>query len=157
MNCLQSCCNAGTWVSSGIEDMSAIMVDCRVQQGLDSRLGEAPSTRIERLLLTPDNVLGVRVAVKVVPKLDPRERIQLFDTCDRSIFDVIGSAVLLKGSIHLASAENDAVNVFMAVDRLAMFRIRDDPRKVRVARKVFERGSAQRVTQEGFREEDNKR
>lgn len=71
------------------------MVLCLVEQGLYSGLDETPGSGIERLFLTPDDVLGVGVAVKVLLKLLPGEWVQLFDTGDGGVGDVVVGTVFL--------------------------------------------------------------
>ena len=61
MAALETGGNTCAWVSSGVENMSSVVVLGLVQHRLDTRLSEGPCTGVQRLLLGPDNVLGVRV------------------------------------------------------------------------------------------------
>lgn len=114
------------------------MVLGMVQQRLYPGLREAPSARIQRLFLCPDNVLGVGIHVQILLQLGPRERIQLLNTCDRRVFDFFVATVLVERSVDLAGAEDDALNVFWRIDLSAMLGVRDDPLEVRVSREVFD-------------------
>lgn len=136
---LQSCCHTGAWVPTSIQHVSAVMVLCLVEQCLDSRLGEAPGTGVERLFLTPDDVLGVRVHVEVRFQLSPWERIELLDTGDCSRLELLTGAMLVYGDIGLTGAENDALNLVWFFDRLAMFRIWDDPLEMGIPCKILDR------------------
>ena len=73
MSSLQSCRHTCAWVPASIQHVPAVVVLGLIEQGLDSRLSEAPGTGVEGLLLTPDDVLGVWVHVEVLLQLSPRE------------------------------------------------------------------------------------
>jgi len=53
--------------------MLPVVVFGVIEQSLDSRLGEAPCTGIERFLLAPDNSLGVWIHIEVLFQLLPWE------------------------------------------------------------------------------------
>jgi hypothetical protein len=57
----------------------------------------------------------------------PREGIQLLDTSDGGVFNVLIGTMLVECSVDLASAKNDSVNLLRLVDRGAMFRVGNDP------------------------------
>lgn len=152
---LQSSSNTGTGVSAGIHDVFPVVMLRVVQECLDSRLGETPCTSVQRLLLTPDDRLCVGVGVEVLLQLLPRERVQLLNSGDGSVLDVVVGAVLGESGIYLTGAKDDTVNLFRLIDALAMFRIRDDPLELRFASELFNRRSSDRMTKEGLREEDN--
>lgn len=108
--------------------MLAVVVLRLVQQRLDTRLGVAPGTRIQRLLLGPDNRLGVGVQVEILTQLFPGERVQLFNAGDGDVVDVVVGAVLVQGGVDLPRAEDDAVNLVMRLDRAGLVRrVGDDP------------------------------
>ena len=149
--------NTGTWVTTGVHDVLSVVVLGVVEQRLDSWLSETPCTRVQRLLLCPHNRLGVGVAVKVVAELRPWEGVQLLDTCNGNVLDVVVGAVFVESRIDLACAENDTLNLVVAsnVSR-GVRRVRDDPLEMRLAREVTETGASKRMTQQRFREEDDK-
>jgi hypothetical protein len=72
-----------------------------VQQSLDSRLSEDPCTGIGRLLLAPDDGLGVGVRIQVLFELLPREGEQLLDTGYGDIFEALIGAVLDECGVDL--------------------------------------------------------
>lgn len=136
--------------------MSAVVVLRLIEQGLDSRLSEAPGTGVEGLLLTPDDVLGVGVHVEVLLQLSPREGVELLDTGDCSGLDFLACAMLVDGGVGLACAENDALDLVWLFYRLAMFGIRDDPLEVRIPCEILDRRTCQGVPKQKFREEKDK-
>lgn len=111
MRSLQSRGHTGTWVTSGIHDVLAVVMLRLVQQGLDSRLRKRPSSSVQRLLLSPDDGLGVGIAVKILLKKLPREGIELLDTNDGSVGNVVVGAVLVQSSIDLTGTKNDALDL----------------------------------------------
>jgi hypothetical protein len=119
-----------------------------VQQRLDPRLREAPRAGVERLLLTPDDGLGVLVGVEVVAQLRPWEGVELLDTRNGSVLDVVGLDVFAECGVDLTRAEDDAVDVGGLVDGFAVFGVRDDPFEVRVANKVVDGGAGEWVAEE---------
>ena len=130
------------------------MIHCLIQQRLDPWLRETPRSRIQRLFLTPNNVLRVRVHVQVFFELGPGERIELFDACDVCGFYLFVVAVFVEGSVDLASAEYYAFDFFGGGDvACCMFGIGDYPLEVGFAGEVFDVGSREGVAKEGFGEE----
>lgn len=128
MRLLQTRRDRRTRVTARIHDMLAVVVLRLVQQRLDTRLGVAPGTRIQRLLLGPDNRLGVGVQVEILTQLFPGERVQLFNAGDGDVVDVVVGAVLVQGGVDLPRAEDDAVNLVMRLDRAGLVRrVGDDP------------------------------
>ena len=75
--------------------MFPIMILGLIQQSLNPRLGEAPSARIERLFLTPDDCLGVGVHVEVFLEWLPGEGVELLDSCDGCVDMVVFGTVLV--------------------------------------------------------------
>lgn len=90
--------------ATGVEDVTAVVVLGLVEQGLNTRLGVDPGTGVQGFFLAPHDVAGIGVAVQVLLQLSPRERMQLLNTGDGDIADVVGFTMLGEGSIHLASA-----------------------------------------------------
>lgn len=127
-----------------------------IQQRLDPRLYEAPRARVQRLLLTPHDRLGVRVLIEVVAQLCPWEGVELFDARDGGVFLAFGFAVLDEGGVDLAGAHDHAFDLVVGFD-VASFvrRVGNDPLEVGVAGHVFDVGAGERMAEEGFGEEDN--
>lgn len=143
-------CARGT---TGVEDVAAVVVLGSIQQGLDTGLGETPGTGVQRLLLSPDDVLGVGVAVEVLLELSPGEGVQLLDTGDGSVADVVGLTVLDQSGVHLTRAENHTLNLLGLVNGGAVSGVGDDPLEVRVASELGEIRASNGVTQERLGEE----
>ena len=112
------------------------MVFGLVKQGLDPWLRESPTARIQRLFLTPDNVLCVGVHVEIFLELGPWEGVELLDARDGGVFELFGGAVFVQSCIDLACAEDDTLDFFGWGDRFAMFGVRDDPLKAGFASEV---------------------
>lgn len=87
MRALESCGYAGAGIPACIHDVSSVMMLCLIQQGLDSRLGEAPCACVEGFFLCPDNSFGVGVGVEVLAQLGPGEGVQLLDAGDGCGFE----------------------------------------------------------------------
>lgn len=125
-----------------------------VEERLDAGLGEAPGARVERLLLRPDDGLGVRVHVEVLAELGPGERVELLDAGDGGGGELVFGAVLVQGDVDLAGAEDDAVDLVRGEDGVVFVgRVGDDPLEVRLAGEVFDGGARERMAEEGFGEE----
>lgn len=99
---------------------------------------KAPSTSVQRFLLSPDNCFGVRILVKILLKLLPWEWIQLFDSGNGSILVSIVGTVLVQSGVYLTRAEDDAINVGVVIDGLSVFRIWNDPLELRLARELID-------------------
>ena len=106
--------------------------------------------------MTPDNGLGVRVHVEILLQLGPREWVQLLDTGDGDILDILVGTVLVQGGIDLTGAENDTINLIWLVDGLAVFRVWNDPLELGITCELFNRRSCERMTEKGLGEEDDK-
>lgn len=127
-----------------------------VQQRLDPRLSEAPRASIERLLLRPDDILRVRVAVEVLFELLPGEGVQLLNAGDGHVADVIVGAVLVQRGVDLACAKDDTRDLFLGLDVAARVRgVLDDPFEVRLASELVDARSGQGMSQQALREEEN--
>jgi hypothetical protein len=129
-----------------------------VEQGLDTGLSEAPGTGVERLLLAPDDGLGVGVLVEVLLELLPREGVQLLNAGESDIVDVVLRSVLVKGSPDLTSAEDNTFNLVRRLDSTSlMLRIGDDPLESSVlASESLNVAASKRVAEERLGEEDDK-
>ena len=127
-----------------------------VQQGLDTRLRKGPGASVERLLLGPDNGLGVGVLVQVLLQLLPWEGVELLNAGDGGVVELVLGAMLNQRGVDLAGAENDAVDLFGGRDLAGlMCRVRDDPLEVGVTGKVLNVRAGNGVAQERLREEDD--
>lgn len=147
--------HGSTRSAAGVQDVTAVVVLSRVQQGLDTGLGVRPSTGVQRLLLAPDDVLGVGVAVQVLLQLSPGEGVQLLNTGDGSVADAVGIPVLGESGVNLTRAENHTLNLLRGLDGGSVGGVGDDPLEVGVAREALHVRAGQRVTQQGLREEDD--
>lgn len=156
MRRLQSSCDTGTRVPACVHNVLPVMVFGMVQQRLDARLGEAPRSGIERLLLAPYDGLGIRVHVQILLELLPWEGVELLDASDCGSVELLTSAMLVKGSINLTGAEDYAFNLCRFFDGLAMLRIWDDPLKMRFASKVLNVGTRQGMAKQKLGKEENK-
>lgn len=157
MNTLQTRRHTRAWIATSIQHMSSVMMFRVIQQRLNTRLHEAPRTRVQGLFLTPHDVLGVRIAVEVVFELLPGERVQLLNACDSGVLDTLALAVFDQSGVNLAGAEDDALDVFGSIDGFAVFGFGDNPVEVGVAGEFFDGGAAHGVAQKGFGEEDHER
>lgn len=136
--------------------MLAVVVLCLVEQRLDTRLGVAPGTRVQRLLLGPDDRLGVGVQVEVLAQLFPGEGVELFDAGDGDVVDVVVGAVLVQGGVDLPRAEDDAVDLVVRLDGAGLVRrVGDNPLELRVAGEFFDAGARQRMAEERLGEEED--
>ena len=132
MTCFQSRGYTGAWVPAGIHDVLSIMIFGFIEQCLDSWLCKTPSACVQWLLLTPDDCLCVRIAVKVLLELSPWERIQLFDTSDGSILKIVEVVcpMLVQSYVHLTRAEDNTVNLLRWSNGLPVLRIWNNPLEV---------------------------
>ena len=147
--------NAGARATACVEDVAAVMVLGLVEEGLDTGLGEGPGAGVEGLLLAPDNVLGVAVAIEGLLELLPGERVELLDADDGGVLDALRLTVFYERGVDLAGAEDHAGDALGLVDGLAVLVLGDDPAEVRIASELFNGRAADLVTQEGFREEED--
>lgn len=121
-----------------------------IQQRLDPRLREAPCARIQRLLLAPDDRLGVLVHVEIFFQLGPGEGVELLDAGNGDVVEFVLGTVFVELDVGLAGAEDHAVDFVGGGDGVVMFGVLDDPLEVGVAREVFDGGAGERVAEEGF-------
>lgn len=128
-----------------------------VEQGLDTGLREAPGTRVERLLLAPDDRLGVGVLVQVLAELLPGEGVELLDTREGDVVDLVVRAVLVQGSVDLTRAEDDTVDLLGALDGAGLvLRVGKKGAEASLrAGEVLDAGAGDGVAEEGLGEEDD--
>lgn len=86
----------------------------------------------------------------------PWEGVELLDTSNGSVVELVCFAVLVQRCVDLTSAEDYAVNLIGLGDGFAVLRIRDDPLEVRLVCKILDVGAGKWVAEEGFGEEENK-
>ena len=149
MTALQSSGDTGTRVSTCVQDMATVVVFGSIEQGLDTGLGETPWSGVEGLFLCPDNGLGVGVRVKVFLELLPWEGVELLDTSDGRVGELVLLTVLDEGSVDLACAEYHTLDLFLGGDlefRGLVGGVRDDPLEVRISGKVLNAGTCKRVS-----------
>lgn len=107
---LQSSSYTGAWVTASIHDVLAVVELSLVQQGLQTRLRERPSSGVKGLFLTPDDGLGVRVHVQVLLQLLPWEGVELLNTGNGSALEALLGTVLVQSGVYLTGTEDDAVD-----------------------------------------------
>jgi len=139
---LETGSDTGARVATGVEDVSPVVVLGLVEKSLDSGLREGPWSGVEGLLLGPDDRLGVRVRVEVLLQLLPWEWVELLDTGNGSVGDLVLLTVLVQCHVGLASAHDYALNLVVGVELEVVFTIvgdiRDDPLEVALASEVFD-------------------
>lgn len=102
-----------------------------IQRSLDSRLYESPRSGVQWLFLTPYDGLRIGIAVQIVSELSPGERIDLFDSCDCCIGDLVGISVLDKRSVDLTATQYHSFDILVLVDSASLVRrVGDDPLKM---------------------------
>lgn len=152
---LEARSHRGTGVTSSVHDVFPVVVLGDVQDGLDTRLREGPRAGIERLLLAPDDGLGVGVAVEVLLDLLPWEGVELLDTGDGRVSDALVEAVLVQRGVDLAGTQDHALDVLWLGGGAAVLGLGDDGAELGVADELVDGGAGERVTEEGFGEEDD--
>lgn len=132
MRALETRGHAGAGVAAGVHDVLAVVVLRVVEQRLEARLDEAPWAGVERLFLRPHNRLRVGVAVQVLAQLAPWEGVQLLNTGQGCVAELLMlRSVLLQRRIHLSSAHDYALNVLVVRNAVVLVRrVRDDPAEV---------------------------
>jgi hypothetical protein len=144
--------------ATSVQDMAAVVVLGSVQQAFNTGLGIGPGTGVEGLLLAPDDILSVGVAVQVLLQLSPREGVQLLNTGDSSVADTVGLAVLSQGGVDLSGAQDDALDVLRSFDSGAVALVGDDPLEVGVlGRQFLDVRAGKGVTQQRLGEEEDER
>lgn len=144
--------------ATSVQDMAAVVVLGSVQQAFNTGLGIGPGTGVEGLLLAPDDILSVGVAVQVLLQLSPREGVQLLNAGDSSVADTVGLAVLSQGSVDLSGAQNDTLDVLRSFDSGAVALVGDDPLEVGVlGRQGLDVRARKGVTQQRLGEEEDQR
>ena len=143
-------------VTAGVHDVLAIVVLGVVEQRLDARLRKAPGTGVQRLLLAPDDGLGIGVLVEVLLELLPREGVQLLNASDGDVVDFVVGPVLVQRGPDLTRAQDDAVNLLGRLDgALLVLRVRNDPLELSLGRKFSNVRAGQRVAEKSLGEEDD--
>lgn len=157
MHLLETGSHRRAGVAAGVHDVLAVVVLSVVEQGLNARLSEAPSTGVERLLLGPDDGLGVGVLVKVLLELLPGEGVQLLNAGEGDVVDVVLGTVLVESGPDLTTAENDSVNLLTRLENASLvLRVGDDPLEASVlASELLDVAAGQRVSEQGLGEEDD--
>lgn len=154
MTSLQSRSDRSTRITSGIHHVPPVMVFGLIEQSLDTGLRETPSTGVQWLFLAPNDGLGIRIRVQVFLQLGPGEGVELFDTGNSGLGQLVLDAVFVEGGVDLTRAEDDAVNLFLGgeLDVVAWLVgwVGDDPLEVRFAGEVLDIGAGERVTKERF-------
>ena len=157
VNGLETSGHGGARGTTSVQDVAAVVVLGRVQHSLNTGLDERPGTGVERLLLAPDDRLGIRVSVEVVAELGPGEGVELLNTGDGSVGDLVGLTVLEEGGEDLAGTEDDALDLLRLVDLeggvLGVGRVLDDPLEVALTSEVLDVGAGERVTEKSLGEE----
>lgn len=157
MHLLETRSHRRAGVAAGVHDVLAVVVLGVVEQGLNARLSEAPGTGVERLLLGPDDGLGVGVLVKVLLELLPGEGVQLLNASEGDVVDVVLGTVLVESSPDLTAAENDSVNLLTGLENASLvLRVGDDPLEASVLTSEFlDVAAGQRVSEQRLGEEDD--
>ena len=157
MGGLEARSDGGRGVPAGVHDVLAVVVLRLVEERLNTRLGETPCARVERLFLSPNDGLGVGVVVEVVLELLPGEGVELLDAGDGDVIDVVVGAVFVEGGVDLAGAEDDAVDLLGGLDAAGgVLGVRDDPLEGGAGvGKVLDVGAGDWVAKEGLGEEDD--
>lgn len=83
-----------TGATASVHDVLAIVMLGVIEQSLQARLDETPSTSIQGLLLAVDDGLSVGVLVEVLLQLLPGEGVQLLNAGKRDVVDLVIGAVL---------------------------------------------------------------
>ena len=158
VHALQTTSDGGARVTASVHDVLAVVVLGLVEQGLNARLRETPGTSVERLLLAPDDGLGVGVLVEVLAELLPGEGVELLDTGEGDVVDLVVGAVLVQGGVDLTRAQDDTLNLLGLLDVAGLvLGVSNHGAEASVrASEVLDAGAGDRVTQERLGEEDDK-
>lgn len=142
--------------TASVHDVLAVVVLGVVKESLQTGLSVRPRTGVEGLLLGPNDGLSVGVLVEVLTELLPGEGVELLNTSEGDVVDLVVLAVLEEGGIDLTSAENDTLNLLRGLDLTSLVsRIGKDPTEVSVLSELLNVGASDRVTEERLGEEDD--
>lgn len=142
--------------TASVHDVLAVVVLGVVEESLKAGLSVRPGTGVEGLLLGPNDGLSVRVLVEVLTELLPREGVELLDTSEGDVVDLVVLAVLEESGIDLTSAENDTLNLLRGLDLTSLVsRVLKDPAEVRVLSELLNVRASDGVAQERLGEEDD--
>lgn len=156
MRRLKTSGHRGAGVTAGVHDVLAVVMLSLVEESLEAGLSETPGTGVQRLLLGPDNGLGVGVLVKVLLELLPWEGVKLLNAGDGDVVDLLLGTVLVQSGVDLTSAENDTINLLVRLDVAGLMRrVGDDPLELRVPGELLNAGTGKRVTEKSLGEEDD--
>lgn len=141
MTALQPRSDRGTRVATSVHDVFSVVVLGVVQQSLDSRLRERPGSSIEGFLLSPNDSLSVGVAVEVLLELCPWEGVELLDTGDGGVAEVVGLTVLEERGEDLTRTEDHTLDLLLGCELeggvLLVHWVWDDPLEVAVTFEVL--------------------
>lgn len=84
----------------------------------------------------------------------PWEWVQLLNTGDGGISDVVVVAVLDESGVNLSGTEDDTLDVVLLGDGLAVLLLLDDPAEVAVTSELLDGRAGDWVTEKGLGEED---
>jgi len=149
--------NSTVRVSTSISKRDVLVLVGFLEDSGQSLGSVAPTTHVEGLFLNPDNLLEVRVAVKNISDLSKGEGMQLLNSEEGSVLDIVGLSGLGQGSKHLANRDNQTLSLLLGTNGNTMGLVLNDPLEVRVISKVRERRSGQGVSQQGLGEQQNQR
>lgn len=85
-----------------------------------------PRSTIIVLLLRPNNRLGILVLIKIGFYLGPREGMKLLYSGNGHVLDACRFSMLLDRFIYLSRAENNTLDGFWVLNRVAVLGISDD-------------------------------
>jgi hypothetical protein len=145
-----------TRVTPRIHDMLPVMMLGDIQDRLDTGLREGPRAGIKRLLLAPDDRLGIGVAVEVLLHLLPWERVELLNARDRRVGDLLLGTMLDQRRVHLSGTQDHSLDVGGLGDRGAVLGVRNDPAELRLAGELLDGGTGDWVAEKRLGEEDDK-
>jgi hypothetical protein len=152
---LQTRRHTRTWIPARIHDVLAVVVFGMIEECLDARLSEAPGTGVERLLLAPDDGLGVGVHVEVLFQRFPGKGVELLDADDGCVLDALVGAVLVESGVDLACAEDDTLDFVGFGNAVAVLGVGDNPLELGLAGEFLDIRAGNGVTEQGLGEEDD--
>ena len=148
----------GTRSTAGVPDVLVRVFRRLSKDGLHTRLDIRPRASVQRLLLSPDDLLNVRVLLQLVTELGKGEGVELLNTRDGDIVNALSGAVFVQLGIHLTGADEQTLTLLRRLEGPSgMGRVGDEPLEVRLAGEVCKVGAGDRVAKESLREEDDER
>jgi len=146
VTCLQTGSNRSARRTSSVPNVLISMLAALAKDGLHPWLNVAPGTSIQGLLLGPDDVLGIGELFEFVAELSPREGVQLLNTGNGDVVDIVRGTVLVEGSVYLSGAYQKALALLRGLDSVSVLRIGNEPLEVGVTGKVLDVGAREGVT-----------